>query len=166
MCIHQAWGETRLVTEDQDLPVITGLMATGIWTYVGFSGHKRHIILHMAQKWPVFDVLMVRYNAAHRGAEHEIFSHLDGKDRQGIVAFNALKHGAMLKRPRGWSESRPIPTARQCYRFVLSHPGMDLCLSGPSKFEHVKELVKIIEEGTMSPDELSYMREFGDTRRG
>jgi len=60
------------------------------------------MILHMAQKWPIFDVLMVRYNAAHRGAEHEIFSHLDEKDRQGIVAFNALKHGAMLKRPRGW----------------------------------------------------------------
>ncbi len=138
----------------------------GLVRYVGFSGHKRPMILHMAQRWTVFDVLMVRYNAAHRGAEHEILSHLDGKDRQGIVAFNALKHGAMLKRPRKWPESRPIPIARQCYRFVLSHPCVDLCLSGPSKLEHVKELVKIIEEGTMSPDELSFMREFGDTRNG
>ncbi len=136
----------------------------GLVRFVGFSGHKRPMILHMAQRWPVFDVLMVRYNAAHRGAENEIFSHLDEKDRQGIVAFNALKHGAMLKRAKGWPESKPIPTARQCYRFVLSHPGVDLCLSGPRKLEHVKELVKIIEEGTMSPDELSFMREFGDAR--
>lgn len=138
----------------------------GLVRYVGFSGHKRPIILHMAQRWPVFDVLMVRYNAAHRGAEHDIFSHLDETNRQGIVAFNALKHGALLKRPKAWPESRPIPTVRQCYRFVLSHPSVDLCLSGPSKPGHVKELVEIVQEGTMSPDELSFMREFGDARHG
>jgi aryl-alcohol dehydrogenase-like predicted oxidoreductase len=138
----------------------------GLVRYLGFSGHKQPVILHMAQRWPIFDVLMVRYNAAHRSAEHEIFSHLDEKDRQGIVVFNALKHGAMLKRPRGWPEDRPIPTVRQCYRFVLSHPRVDLCLSGPSKLDHVKELVEIIEEGAMSPDELSFMREYGDARHG
>lgn len=138
----------------------------GLARYVGFSSHKRRMILHMVQKWPVFDVLMVRYNAAHRGAEHDIFSHLGEKDRQGIVAFNALKHGAMLKRPKGWPEGRPVPTVRQCYRFVLSHPSVDLCLSGPSKLGHVKELVEIVEEGALSPDELSFMREFGDARHG
>ncbi len=138
----------------------------GLVRFVGLSGHKRPMILDMAQKWPVFDVLMVRYNAAHRGAENEIFSHLDEENRQGIVAFNALKRGAMLKRPKGWPESKPIPTVRQCYRFVLSHPSVDLCLTGPSKLEHVKELVKIIEEGTLSPDELTFMREFGDVRHG
>jgi len=48
----------------------------------------------------------------------------------------------------------------------MAHPRVDLCLSGPSKLDHVKELVEIIEEGTMSPDELSFMREFGDARHG
>lgn len=134
--------------------------------FVGFSGHNRSRILHMARRWPVFDVLMVRYNAAHRGAEDEIFSHLDKDNRQGIVAFNALRHGAMLKRPKGWTKNRPIPTARQCYRFVLSHPSVDLCLCGPKKREHVKELVNTIEEGTMAQDELTFMREFGDARHG
>lgn len=138
----------------------------GLVRYLGFSGHKQAMILHMAQRWPLFDVLMVRYNAAHRGAEHEIFSHLDAKDRQGTVAFNALKHGAMLKRPRGWPKGKPIPTVRQCYRFVLSHSRVDLCLSGPSKLDHVRELVEIIEEGAMSPEELSFMREYGDARHG
>lgn len=136
----------------------------GLVRYVGFSGHKRSIILRVAQRWPLFDVIMVRYNASHKRTENEIFSHLDEKDPQGIVAFNALKHGAMLKRPKRWPKSRPVPTARQCYRFVLSHPSVDLCLSGPSRLEHVKELVKTIEEGPMSPDELSFMREFGDAR--
>lgn len=144
---------------------LTRIKEKGLVRCVGFSGHKRPMILRMAQRWPIFDVLMVRYNAAHRGAEYEIFSHLDDKDRQGIVAFNVLKHGAMLKRPKGWLKSRPVPTVRQCYRFVLSHPSVDLCLSGPSKLEHVKELVKIIEEGPMTPGELSFMREFGDARQ-
>ena len=45
-----------------------------------------------------------------------------------------------------------------------SHPCVDLCLSGPTKLEHVKELVNIIEEEAMSPEELSFMCEFGDAR--
>jgi len=142
------------------------LKEKGMVRYVGFSGHKRPMILRMAQRWPIFDVLMVRYNAAHRGAENEIFSQLDDKDRQGIVAFNALKHGAMLKRPKRWPKSREVPDVSQCYRFVLSHPGVDLCLSGASKREHVDKLLEIVEEGPMSAEELTYMREFGDVRHG
>ena len=137
----------------------------GLIRFAGFSGHKRPLISDVSQKWSVFDVLMVRYNAAHRGAEGEVFSRLDEKNRQGIVAFNALKHGTMLKRPRAWPENRPIPTARECYRFVLSNPCVDLCLCGPRKLEHIKELAAIIEEGPMSPEELEHMREFGDAHR-
>jgi len=138
----------------------------GFVRYIGFSGHKRPLILHMVQKWPVFDVLMVRYNAINRGAEDEIFSQLGEKDRQGIVAFNALKHGAMLKRPKTWSKNRPIPTVSQSYRFVLTHPSIDLCLSGPSKLDHVKELVKIVDEGPLPQDEISFMHEFGNVSHG
>lgn len=136
----------------------------GLVRYVGFSGHKRPMIRRMAQEWPIFDVLMVRYSAAHRGAEEEVFSHMNGEDRPGIVAFNALKHGTMLKRPKEWPETKPIPTVGQAYRFVLSHPKVDLCLSGASKLEHVKELKKIMEKGPMSPEETTFMREFGDVR--
>jgi aryl-alcohol dehydrogenase-like predicted oxidoreductase len=138
----------------------------GLARYIGFSAHKRSMILRMAQRWPVFDVLMIRYNAANRGAEYNIFSHLEEKNRQGIVVFNALKHGALLKRPKEWPEDRPIPTSRQCYRFVLSHPSVDLCLAGPRRIAHVKELVKVVKEGPLSPDEISFMREFGDVCHG
>jgi predicted aldo/keto reductase-like oxidoreductase len=70
----------------------------------------------------------------------------------------------MLKRPKEWPKNRPIPTVSQAYRFVLSHPKVDLCLSGPSKLEHVKELAKIMEEGPMSQEEKTFIREFGDAR--
>lgn len=156
-----------VVRENQKRAVdeLVRIKEKGLVRFLGFSGHNRRMILVMAQRWPVFDVLMVRYNAAHRGAENEIFSHLDEKNRQGIVAFNALKHGAMLKRPKRWKD-RVVPTADQCYRFVLSNPSVDICLSGPRKLEHVKELVTIIEKGPMSLDELSFMREFGDVCHG
>jgi len=82
-----------------------------------------------------------------------------------MVAFTALKHGAMLKRPRGWPAGRPVPTAGQCYRFVLSHPRVHVCLAGPNSLAQVKELVRTMEDGPLSSDELAVMREFGDARR-
>jgi len=142
------------------------LKEQGLVRAIGFSGHDRSLMRHLAQRWPVFDVLMVRYNAAHRGAETDIFGHLDETAGQGIVAFNALKHGAMLRRPGGWPASRPVPTARQCYRFVLSHPCVHLCLAGPRTLGQVKELVGVMGDGPLSPDELTFMREFGDGRHG
>jgi len=70
----------------------------------------------------------------------------------------------MLKRPKKWPEDKPIPTVSQSYRFVLSHPKVDLCLAGPSQWAHVKELTEIIKEGPLSQEELTFMREFGDAR--
>ncbi len=157
-----------VVRESQERAVdeLVRIKEKGLVGHIGFSGHKRPMILQMARKWPVFDVLMVRYNAAHRGAESEIFDHLDQNNRQGIIAFNALKHGAMLKRPNRWPKSKPVPSVDDCYRFALSRPGVDLCLSGPRKLDHVRNLIKIIEKGPMSREELAFMREFGDVRHG
>ena len=40
--------------------------------------------------------LMVRYNAAHRGAESEVFAAL-GANRQAIIAYTATRWGLLLK---------------------------------------------------------------------
>jgi aryl-alcohol dehydrogenase-like predicted oxidoreductase len=142
------------------------LKERGLVRAIGFSSHNRPMVRRVAERWPGIDVLMVRYNAAHRGLETDILPHLDGQDGRGLIAFNALKHGAMLRRPSAWPADRPLPSARQCYRFVLSQPRVHLCLAGASGVAQVKELLQAASEGPLTPEELSFMQAFGDARHG
>jgi aryl-alcohol dehydrogenase-like predicted oxidoreductase len=159
-------GAVMKENQERAVEELARVKERGLIRFAGFSCHNRAKILRMAQKYSLFDVLMLRYNAAHRGAESEIFDRLDGDNRPGIIAFNALKHGAMLKRPKGWPEDKPIPTAKQAYRFALSHPSVDACFAGVKTLDHVKELAEAAAEGPLSPDELAFLREFGDVRHG
>ena len=79
-----------------------------------------------------YDALMVRYNAAHPGSEREVFPHVAAAPRRpGVVAFTATRWGSLLD-PRLTPEGDRTPGASDCYRFALSHPQVDVCLSGPA----------------------------------
>lgn len=66
---------------------------------------------------PELDALMVRYNAAHPGAETEVFPHL-GDRRAGVVAYTATRWGH-LPDPRLTPPGEKTPRASDCYRFCL-----------------------------------------------
>jgi aryl-alcohol dehydrogenase-like predicted oxidoreductase len=109
---------------------------------------------------PLWGGIMVRYNAAHRGAETEVFPHLGG-DRPGIVAYTATRWGALVDRsvvPAG----EPLPRASDCYRFALSRPEVDLVLSGPRDGAELDEAMAALDRGPLSDDELAWMRRVGD----
>jgi aryl-alcohol dehydrogenase-like predicted oxidoreductase len=125
------------------------------------SGHDRRFFPVMAREG-LFDLFMVRYNAAHRGAEREVLPELpDGARRPGIVAYTATRWGTLLD-PKRLPPGEPVPRASHCYRFCLSHPGVDLVLSGPANEEQVREAVLALEKGPLDPDELAWMRRVGD----
>lgn len=152
-------------SQERAIDDLMALKEKGLVRCMGFSGHKRGLMAKLLDKWP-FDVVMVRYNAAHPGAEQDVFPKLPDTDRPGVVAFNALKHGQMLKRPRTWPADRPLPTAAQCYRFALSHPSVDVCLAGPGNARQVEELAGLLEQGPLSAEEMEFMKKFGDARHG
>jgi len=109
---------------------------------------------------PTWGGIMVRYNAAHRGAEAEVFPHLGG-DRPGVVAYTATRWGALVDRsvvPAG----EPLPRASDCYRFALSRPEVDVVLSGPSDGAELDEAMAALDRGPLSDDELAWMRRVGD----
>jgi len=113
--------------------------------------------------WPegALDVLMIRYNAAHRGAETEIFPHLAPHD-PGLVSYTATRWGFLLRRPKAWPKDRPIPTAGQAYRFVLSNPHVDVVLTAPSNARQLPENLDAVQAGPLGEEEMALMREFGD----
>ena len=53
-------------------------------------------------------------------------------------------------------------TAGDCYRFVLSQPAVDVCLSGPRSLEQLEQNLQVLEQGPMDQEELARMRRIGD----
>lgn len=127
---------------------------------IGLSTHDRAFAGRLAAEGDV-DALMVRYNAAHRGAERDIFPHLQPHN-PAVVSFTATRWRYLLRRPRGWPKDRPVPTAGQCYRFVLSNPHVHVCLTAPSDVRQLEENLAAVAAGPLSAEEMRRMGAFGE----
>lgn len=131
---------------------------------IGISCHDRKFIGKLVSEGAI-DVTMMRYNAAHRGAERDIFPHLAAHD-PGVVSYTATRWGYLLRRPKGYPKDAPIPTADQCYRFVLSNPNVDVCLMAPLNARQFAEDIAAIDKGRLSAEEMAFLRMFGDIVHG
>jgi predicted aldo/keto reductase-like oxidoreductase len=74
------------------------------------------------------------------------------------VAYTATSWGRLL---RAKVAGEPTPTAADCYRFVLTRPEVDVCLTGPANAAQMDEALRAISLGPMTPDELAWMRRAG-----
>jgi aryl-alcohol dehydrogenase-like predicted oxidoreductase len=131
--------------------------------FIGLSSHARKFAGRLAAEGLV-DVLMIRYNAAHRGAEQDIFPFLRPHN-PGVTSFTATRWRELIRRrsKKKWPKDGPVPTAGQCYRFVLSNPAVHVCLLSPANIRQFEENMKEIrEKGPFGPDEMDFMRRFGD----
>jgi len=64
---------------------------------------------------------------------------------------------------RGYNpENERTPRATDCYRFVLSHPSVHVCISGTQDLKQTRENLKILEMEPMTEKELGWMRRVGD----
>jgi aryl-alcohol dehydrogenase-like predicted oxidoreductase len=129
---------------------------------IGASIHDRPRAGQLAEE-SILDLLMIRYNAAHPGAEADIFPHL-ARRKPTVVAYTATAWRKLLRAPKGWPGR--IPTAGDCYRFCLSTPHVDIVLSGPRTAAELRENLVAIDRGPLSPPEMDFMRTFGRTVHG
>ncbi len=127
---------------------------------IGMSCHDRKFVGRLASEG-VLDAFMMRYNAAHRGAEEDIFPHLSAHD-PAIISYTATRWRYLIRRPKDYPENARIPTAGECYRFVLSNPNVDVALTAPSSLEQFKENLAAIDDGPLSGDDMTFMKSFGD----
>lgn len=135
----------------------------GLVKHLAVSTHKRTHAVELARSHAV-DVIHVRYNAVHPGAERDIFPHLpEHSARPGIVSFTATSWGELLS-PKKVPAGDKVPTAADAYRFVLSNQNIDVCLTGPKSAEQFKAALDAMEQGPMSADELAWMRRVGEAK--
>ncbi|HQP35030.1 MAG TPA: aldo/keto reductase [Polyangiaceae bacterium] len=129
---------------------------------IGVSIHNRVRAGKLAEDSPL-DLFMIRYNAAHPGAERDIFPHL-AKRRPDVVSYTATSWRKLLKRPKGWDG--PVMTPGDCYRFCLSSPHVDVALTGPASKEQLLENLEGVTKGALSAEEDAWMRRFGEAVHG
>jgi predicted aldo/keto reductase-like oxidoreductase len=140
------------------------LKEKGLVRFLGLSSHNRTLFPRLYQEG-IFDVFHIRYNAMHRGAETETFPFLAGQARPGVVNFTATAWGKLLN-PKKIPPSEKPPTAAECYRFVLSNPAVDVCMTGARTVDEMRENLAVLEQGPMTDEELARMRRLGDHLHG
>lgn len=111
---------------------------------------------------PAYDAIMVRYNAAHRGAEGEVFPHVAALAQPpGVVAYTATRWGALID-PGIVPPGEPVPRASDCYRFALSRAEVDIVIAGPRNGVELDEAMAALDRGPLSAEELAWMQRVGD----
>jgi aryl-alcohol dehydrogenase-like predicted oxidoreductase len=153
------WVRGRWHVTGDTWPAMARLKEQGKARALGFSCHDRPLAVDLARELSV-DTLMLRYNAAHRGAEREVFPAL-GDERPGIISYTATRW-RMLLRPlpdRGFPQAM---TAPECYRFVLSHPSVDVALCAAAGIDEIRQNVEGVLAGPLDGERLEQARRFGD----
>ena len=136
------------------------LKEQGIARYIGITTHNRKLIPEL-HKEGIFDLYHIRYNAANNGAETDIFPLLPEINKPGIISFTATRWGQLLKKKK-MPDNEPPLSAIDCYRFVLSNPSVDICMSGAKSLEQMKENLETLNSGSLSDEEMLRIRKIGD----
>jgi len=132
----------------------------GLVKHIAISSHNRRLIPRLADNRDI-DILHVRYNAAHTGAETEVFPHLQQEGaRPGVVVFTATSWAQLLGPKRAPAGER-VPSATDCYRFVLSNSSVDVCMTGPRDDEQAKAALEALRLGPLNDEEIAWMRRVG-----
>ena len=153
------WVQYHWYVTGQTWPAMRKLKEEGRVKMLGMSIHDRLLAAKLVPEIEP-DMLMIRYNAAHRGAEREIFSTF-GEKRPAIVAYTATRWGKLLE---GAGDHKAM-TAEECYRFALSNANVDVVLSGPKSYEELEQSARGVAQGPLPSPRLDEVRAFGDVVR-
>jgi predicted aldo/keto reductase-like oxidoreductase len=136
----------------------------GLVRKLGVTTHQRPLAAAMAQSG-LLDCLMIRYNAAHRGAETEIFP-VTAALEMPVIAYTALRWGALLQPTSADPPDFSVPAAPKWYRFALQSPAVSVVLTAPSNRDELLDDLTVLEAtGPLSDSEYQQMAEHGQRVR-
>jgi aryl-alcohol dehydrogenase-like predicted oxidoreductase len=114
----------------------------GVVRRIGVTSHQRPLAARMAQSG-LLDVLMIRYNAAHRGAERDVFPVTDALGMP-VIAYTATRWGALMQPTPDDPPGFVAPPASAWYRFVLQAPSVAVTLAAPANRAELEEALRVL----------------------
>jgi predicted aldo/keto reductase-like oxidoreductase len=132
--------------------------------WLGVTSHQRPLAARMAQSG-LLDVLMIRYNAAHRGAETDVFPITDALGMP-VIVYTCLRWGALLRGTPDDSPGFAVPAAPAWYRFALQSASVAVALMAPASRDELEEDLGVLEvAGPLSAEEYQRLAEHGQRVR-
>ena len=137
---------------------------------IGLTSHQRPLAARWAGETTEagerrLDLLMIRYNAAHRGAERDVFPAVA---RLGMpaVAFTGLRWRDLLQPTPSDPQGYRPPRAAECYRFCLANPAVSVAVTAPNGRAELAENLRLLDDWRApAGGQLQVMREHGDRVR-
>jgi aryl-alcohol dehydrogenase-like predicted oxidoreductase len=130
--------------------IATELRLRGVVKSIVVSSHDRATLAALVDD-DAYDAVMVRYNAAHVGAEESVFPRALAR-RRPVIAYTATRWGTLVTNP---------PSGTDCYRFAISHPAVRTCLAAPKDAAELDGVLDALARGPMTAEELVTMRVLG-----
>jgi predicted aldo/keto reductase-like oxidoreductase len=130
----------------------------GLIRYVGVTVHNRQVAMKLIENRH-FDVLMHRYNMAHRKAEENVLPAAKSADIP-VIAFTCTRWGSLLKGHPDWRGK--IPTAADCYRYALANNAVRMALTAPQTNTQLDENLQVLKNPELSFSEKSLWQSYGD----
>ncbi len=134
----------RIHASDGAAGYLEMLKSEGRVKSIGLTSHQRPLAASFIQDSDHLDMLMLRYNAAHRGAEDDVFPLTHG--RLPVVSFTALRWGALLRPTPTDPPDFTIPPATDWYRFALAHPAVSVTLMAPHDADELRQNLTLLDE--------------------
>ena len=131
--------------------------AEGRIRYVGATTHNRPMAVELVESGRI-DVLMHRYNMAHRGAEEQVLPAALNAEVP-VVAFTCTRWGSLLTGHQDWDG--PVPTAADCYQYVLHHPAVHIALTAPTTPAQLAENLIALKSTEPSAQSLPLWEAYG-----
>jgi aryl-alcohol dehydrogenase-like predicted oxidoreductase len=136
--------------------------AEGAVRFVGASVHDRPLARKLAEDRRI-DLLMHRFNIAHRKAIREVFP-TARRRKTPVLAFTATRWGTLLRQSPN-SKLNP-PTAADCYRYCLAHRPVALVLTAPRTVQELNQNLTVLDAPPMARRERLRWERFGDAVYG
>jgi len=134
----------QMVAPEGALEALVEAKEQGLVRSIGLTTHQRQLAARWVETGQL-DMLMIRYNGAHRGAEADVFPITD---RLGIpvTCFTCLRWGALMNSTPSDPGDFQIPTAREWYRFVLSNYSVSVALMAPDNRDELVEILSLCDD--------------------
>lgn len=158
-------GNRNAVPGDGYVEVFERLRDKGKVRFLSLSSHNRPLLPTLLADYQAgnspYDLLMLRYNGVHRGAETDVFPFVPERpDRPTICTYTATRWGHLLD-PAKMPPGEAPPSARDCYRYSLSQAAVDMVLCGPANAAQMDEAIAALERGPLDAEERERIERIG-----